>query len=115
VPVDPQRLSRDELVSLVVEQAAVIQRLEVALTERDAWVEALRGQVAELRRLLDQDSSNSSRPPSSDSPYGQTGGIGDIRQQPGAGVTDPSSPLGAHPDPRARSGSLHLASAFRDG
>jgi hypothetical protein len=57
VPVDSQWLSREELVALVVEQAAAIQRLEVALTERDALVGVLRGEVAELRRRLGQDSS----------------------------------------------------------
>lgn len=49
----------------------MIERLGVALTQRDVLVEQLRGEVAELRRRLDQDSSNSSRPPSSDSPYGR--------------------------------------------
>jgi transposase len=71
VPVDPLRLSREQLVSLVVEQAGLIQRLEIELAQRDALVEQLRGEVAELRRRLDQNSSNSSRPPSSDSPYGR--------------------------------------------
>jgi transposase len=44
---------------LVVEQAATIERLEVEVVE-------LRGEVAELRRRLAQNSRNSSRPPSSD-------------------------------------------------
>jgi hypothetical protein len=57
LPVDPQWLSREELVALVVEQGAAIQRLEVALTERDALVGVLRGEVEELRRRLGQDSS----------------------------------------------------------
>jgi uncharacterized membrane protein YccC len=39
------------------------------LAARDAQVAALAAQVEELRRLLGKDSSTSSRPPSSDSPY----------------------------------------------
>jgi transposase len=39
------------------------------LAARDAQVAALAAQVEELRRRLDKDSSTSSRPPSSDSPY----------------------------------------------
>jgi len=39
------------------------------LAARDAQVAALAAQVEELRRRLDRDSSTSSRPPSSDSPY----------------------------------------------
>src|SRR5260370_22056619 len=39
------------------------------LAARDAQIEALAGRVEELRRLLGKDSSTSSRPPSSDSPY----------------------------------------------
>jgi hypothetical protein len=57
VSVDPQSLSREELLALVVDQAVLIGQL--------------RAEVAELRRRLDQNSSNSWRPPSSDSPYGR--------------------------------------------
>jgi len=39
------------------------------LAARGAQVAALAAQVGELRRRLDKDSSTSSRPPSSDSPY----------------------------------------------
>ena len=39
------------------------------LAARDAQIEALAARVEELRRLLGKDSSTSSRPPSSDSPY----------------------------------------------
>jgi transposase len=48
-------MSREELLALVVSQAATIE----ALTRR----------VAELERRLGADSSNSSRPPSSDAPW----------------------------------------------
>jgi transposase len=54
VPAD-RRPSYDELAALVVRQAEQIEQL--------------RAEVAELRRQLGQDSRNSSRPPSSDSPF----------------------------------------------
>jgi transposase len=50
-------LSREELLALVADQAALIDQL--------------RAEVVELRRRLDLNSSNSSRPPSSDGPYGR--------------------------------------------
>jgi len=43
--------------------------LESAVAERDALIEVLRAENAELRRQLGQDSRNSSRPPSTDSPF----------------------------------------------
>jgi transposase len=49
------RPSYDELAALVASQAAVIAEL--------------RAEVAELKRRLGQNSQNSSRPPSSDSPF----------------------------------------------
>ncbi len=52
----------DELAELVVVQAELINSLT-------AEVKLLRAEVAELKRRLDADSSNSSRPPSSDSPF----------------------------------------------
>jgi hypothetical protein len=48
-------------------------------------------------------------------PTGQPGCIGDIGQQTGAGVAHHTPPIRAHRDLRTCSGSLHLASAFRDG
>ena len=39
------------------------------LAARDAQIAALAAQVEELRRRLDKDSSTSSKPPASDSPY----------------------------------------------
>jgi transposase len=50
-----EEMSREELLALVLAQAKTIE----ALTQR----------VAELERLLARDSSNSSRPPSSDAPW----------------------------------------------
>jgi len=54
-----QRPSYDELVVLVAEQAARI-------AEQDGVIAALTAQVAELHRRLQMDSTNSSKPPSSD-------------------------------------------------
>ena len=54
-----QRPSYDDLAVLVMQQAARI-------TEQDAAITALTAEVAELRRRLGMDSSNSSKPPSSD-------------------------------------------------
>jgi len=60
--VDPLLCSREELLVLLAGQTVVIEGLE-------AQIENLQAVVAELRRRLDADSSNSSRPPSSDSPF----------------------------------------------
>ncbi|MQA25521.1 MAG: IS66 family transposase, partial [Micromonosporaceae bacterium] len=54
--------SYEELAALVVSQARVIEELR-------AENEELRGEVGELHRRLGMDSTNSSRPPSSDSPF----------------------------------------------
>ena len=58
------RPSYDELAALVVEQARVIEELRVR-------VAALEVENAELKRRLGMNSSNSSKPPSSDSPFGK--------------------------------------------
>jgi len=55
----PRRPPYDDLAALVMEQAARI-------AEQDVVIAALTAKVAELRRRLGMDSSNSSRPPSSD-------------------------------------------------
>lgn len=57
-----RRLSYDDLARLVAEQARTIERLELRIDELEA-------ENAELQRRLAQDSSNSSKPPSSDSPF----------------------------------------------
>ena len=56
------RPSYDELAALVAEQARVIAELR-------ARVAALEAENAELKRRLGMDSTNSSKPPSSDSPF----------------------------------------------
>jgi hypothetical protein len=47
---------------------ARLARLEEALAERDARIEVLTRQVAQLEAALGKDSRNSSKPPSSDGP-----------------------------------------------
>ena len=56
------RPSCDELADLVVEQARVIAELR-------ARVAVLEAENAELKRRLGMNSTNSSKPPSSDSPF----------------------------------------------
>lgn len=64
---------RDKLVERLAAEVAsrdeLVARLEAKAAQRDELVARLEGEMAELRRRLGQDSSNSSRPPSSDSPY----------------------------------------------
>jgi transposase len=55
----PPPPSYEELASLVAVQAAMIERLEARIVEQDA-------EIAELKRRLAANSTNSSRPPSSD-------------------------------------------------
>jgi transposase len=57
--VSSDRPSYEQLAELVVEQAATIRRLEIRVSE-------LEGEVVELKRRLNANSRNSSRPPSSD-------------------------------------------------
>jgi transposase len=57
-----ERPSYDELAALVVQQAQVINELR-------ARVAALEAENAELKRRLGMNSTNSSKPPSSDSPF----------------------------------------------
>ena len=60
----------EELTARLREAAAARDELAAAqLAARDAQIAALAAQVEELLRRLDKDSSTSSRPPSSDSPY----------------------------------------------
>ena len=83
-------------------RAAAAARDELAAA-RDAQIAALAAQVQELRRRLDKDSSTSSRPPSSDSPYKKKPRDRSLRgrsgrapgKQPGA----ESSTLRQSPDP----------------
>lgn len=53
----------------VGELLARLAALEAAVAQRDVLIAALRAENAELRRQLGQDSRNSSKPPSTDSPF----------------------------------------------
>jgi transposase len=66
---DPSLCSREELLVLLAEQAVVIEDLKTLVTGQTVVIENLQALVVELRRRLDADSSNSSRPPSSDNPF----------------------------------------------
>jgi hypothetical protein len=61
MPADP-RPSYEDLVAENAELREVVGELSAVVTE-------LRAEVAELRRQLGQNSRNSSKPPSSDSPF----------------------------------------------
>jgi transposase len=73
------------------------------LAARDAQIAALAAQVEELRRRLDKDSSTSSRPPSSDSPYAKKPRDRSLRgrsgRKPGKQPGAQSSTLKQSPDP----------------
>ena len=73
------------------------------LAARDAQIAALAAQVEELRRRLDKDSSTSSRPPSSDSPYKKKPRDRSLRgrsgRRPGKQPGAESSTLRQSPDP----------------
>jgi transposase len=75
-PYDPSGWLRARVAELEARNAqlrqAAADHYELAaaqLAERDAQIQALTVLVEELRRRLDKDSSTSSKPPSSDSPY----------------------------------------------
>ncbi len=98
----PQRPSYDDLAVLVMQQAARI-------AEQDAAIKGLTAEVAELRRRLGMDSSNSSKPPSSDgldrtkrsAPGSGSGKRGKPRGAPGATkmlVDDPDEKIACRPD-----------------
>ena len=73
------------------------------LAARDAQIAALAAQVEELRRRLDRDSSTSSKPPSSDSPYTKKPKDRSLRgrsgRKPGKQPGAQSSTLRQSPDP----------------
>jgi transposase len=68
--VEPDRQpTYEELLRLLAERDATIARQTELLARQSGLIETLTGRVTELERRLGTDSANSSRPPSSDSPY----------------------------------------------
>jgi transposase len=99
------RVAELEGVSARLRQAAR-DRDELAaaqLAARDAQIAALAAQVDDLRRRLDKDSSTSSKPPSSDSPYKKKPRDRSLRgtsgRRPGKQPGAESSTLRQSPDP----------------
>lgn len=92
------RPSYDELATLVADQAVVIAQLRADKV-------ALRSEVADLKRRLDMNSSNSSKPPSSDSPF-VTPAPKSLRRtsgrKPGGQPGHPGSTLALVDDPNER-------------
>jgi transposase len=98
VQVGDGRPSYDELAALVVEQARVIAELR----ER---VAALEAENAELKRRLGMNSTNSSKPPSSDSPFAKPTPRslrGRSGRRPGGQPGHPGSTLALVDDPNGR-------------
>jgi transposase len=98
VQVGDGRPSYDELAALVVEQARVIAELR-------ARVAALEAENAELKRRLGMNSTNSSKPPSSDSPFTKPAPKSLRRKsgrKPGGQPGHPGSTLALVDDPNER-------------
>ena len=94
----------EELNARLREAAAARDELAAAqLAARDAQIAALAALVEELRRRLDKDSSTSSKPPSSDSPYRKKPRDRSLRgrsgRKPGKQPGAQSSTLRQSPDP----------------
>jgi hypothetical protein len=64
--VDPEELSRDELIAVVRDQAA-------QLADQAVELERLRSELEQIKRLLSRNSRNSSMPPSTDDLPGRAG------------------------------------------
>jgi len=71
--VDPEGLSRDELIAMVRDQA-------VRLADQAVELERLRAELEQIKRLISRNSGNSSMPPSTDDLPGRTG-----KRKPAAG------------------------------
>jgi hypothetical protein len=98
VQAEDGRPSYDELAALVAEQAQVIAELR-------ARVAALEAENAELKRRLGMNSTNSSKPPSSDSPFTKPGPKSLRRKsgrKPGGQPGHPGSTLALVADPNER-------------
>ena len=68
MPESPAPPSYEDLVALVADQAQQLTEQAGRLTEQARLIEAMRVELAALRRQVGRDSSNSSQPPSQDGP-----------------------------------------------
>lgn len=92
------RPSYDELAALVVAQAQIIEQLRTEVAQ-------LRAENAELKRRLEMNSTNSSKPPSSDSPFTKPAPKSLRRKsgrKPGGQPGHPGSTLALVADPNER-------------
>ncbi|MGH3545792.1 MAG: DUF6444 domain-containing protein [Mycobacteriales bacterium] len=90
----------EQLAALVVAQAAEIGGLKVRLDALEAENAELKGENAELKRQLGANSRNSSKPPSSDSPFVKPKSLrGKSGRKPGGQAGHPGSTLGQVADP----------------
>ena len=99
------RPSYDELAALVVEQARLIEELRGELARLRADNETLQAENAELKRRLGMNSTNSSQPPSSDSPFTKPAPRSLRRRsgrKPGGQPGHPGSTLALVADPNER-------------
>ena len=92
-----------ELAARLAEAYRLIAELSGQVERLTALNEALSARVGELERRLGRDSSTSSRPPSSDSPYRKKGGDRSLRQRgkrrPGKQPGDPGVTMCLVDDP----------------
>jgi hypothetical protein len=87
--VDPEALSRDELIAVVRGQAA-------QLADQAVELERLRAELEQIKRLISRNSGNSSMPPSTDDLPGRVG-----KRKPAAGGRSGGSKPGRGKQPGA--------------
>jgi len=71
--VDPEALSRDELIAVVRDQAVRLADQAVRLADQAVELERLRAELEQIKRLISRNSGNSSMPPSTDGLPGRVG------------------------------------------
>jgi hypothetical protein len=96
---DPEELSREELIAVVRDQAAQLSDQATRLADQAVELERLRAELEQIKRLISRNSGNSSMPPSTDDVPGRGRGAGKSKQQTGkakrARGKQPGTP-GAH-------------------
>jgi transposase len=71
--VDPEELSRDELIAVVRDQAVQLADQAVRLAGQAVELERLGSELERIKRLISRNSANSSMPPSTDDLPGRAG------------------------------------------